>query len=540
MKRKFLTPPDSMRKKWRKTDILTPGQGVPALPVIKYTGTGLGIRAHGEFCGPNYSDGKFQGSVSNPFLDPVDDLDMACRDHDIAYARGGNLLKADLSFARKTIGTGLKGTAFGAAVGMQGLLRGIGILSKGTKRLETDDSFFPVIETGRRMPAKRRSKVVKRKRSTKFTKKRKYKKSSNKKYKRSYSRRRPKSIKFRYNKRNASTLKVEKGGSKSDSEVAYIGHGVAHNRVQLALFMALTKELFASHGVTFKDWNETAINTAVSGTSLSITTYWTFGEDSNSTLQATSYTIPDAASFKTVADNIYSGLYTAWRTSISSTSIDPPSLVKMVLRTGTGAAPDYDLAKIDLRNMRMAVKYKSSIRFQNRTNAYSGGVATESTDVNTQAPVIATQYYGKYGRNFFSTKFTVSAGNGFVPDVVNGYFTQDAATMGNAFAEPPSAATVGAYKKQDYMLHPGQVLVDTWKWDKGFSLNGYIAKTLGGFTSETLPTIYPGYCRMFAFEKLVKFNSDGTNVNIVFELDTELTVSLRHITNGGMAYTIVS
>ncbi len=59
-----------------------------------------------NFCGPYWSDGKFQSSVEDPERKPVNRLDEACRRHDIAYAKAkGDITKlsqADLEFYNET------------------------------------------------------------------------------------------------------------------------------------------------------------------------------------------------------------------------------------------------------------------------------------------------------------------------------------------------------------------------------------------------------------------------------------------------------
>nr|WRQ65316.1 structural protein [Tolivirales sp.] len=77
---------------------------------------------YGNFCGPYWSDGKFQASVE-PTIDAVDDLDETCREHDAAYARGGDLRAADLKFFRQNFGKGFLHTAMAIPVGIQGYLR---------------------------------------------------------------------------------------------------------------------------------------------------------------------------------------------------------------------------------------------------------------------------------------------------------------------------------------------------------------------------------------------------------------------------------
>lgn len=77
---------------------------------------------HGNFCGPGWSDGKYQNSVIGT-LDAIDEFDEICKEHDHQYAVGGDLVEADFKFAKQTIGKNMKMTAAGVAVGLQGAVR---------------------------------------------------------------------------------------------------------------------------------------------------------------------------------------------------------------------------------------------------------------------------------------------------------------------------------------------------------------------------------------------------------------------------------
>lgn len=79
---------------------------------------------HGNWCGPNWSNGKQQSSVRGT-APAVDEFDATCREHDFAYADSSDLRSADLNFARQNIGKGAKRTIAGLAVAAQGLLRPI-------------------------------------------------------------------------------------------------------------------------------------------------------------------------------------------------------------------------------------------------------------------------------------------------------------------------------------------------------------------------------------------------------------------------------
>lgn len=89
---------------------------------------------YGNFCGPYWSDGKFQSSVE-PTVEAIDELDNTCREHDRTYFRKGNLKEADYKFFRQNFGNGLLSTAMAIPVGVQGFLRADDKLSKISQQL---------------------------------------------------------------------------------------------------------------------------------------------------------------------------------------------------------------------------------------------------------------------------------------------------------------------------------------------------------------------------------------------------------------------
>jgi hypothetical protein len=79
-------------------------------------------RIHGNWCGPGWSGGKWQDSVSDD-TPAIDDFDLSCKRHDSRYASGGNLKSADFDFFKENIGKGPLRTLAAVSVGFQGLFR---------------------------------------------------------------------------------------------------------------------------------------------------------------------------------------------------------------------------------------------------------------------------------------------------------------------------------------------------------------------------------------------------------------------------------
>jgi len=73
-----------------------------------------------NYCGPYWSDGKFQPSVAEGESSPVSDVDAACQIHDRDYALAEGavdmLRQADTDFWNATRSLGAKGRLYGGAV----------------------------------------------------------------------------------------------------------------------------------------------------------------------------------------------------------------------------------------------------------------------------------------------------------------------------------------------------------------------------------------------------------------------------------------
>lgn len=80
------------------------------------------MKYHGNYCGPNWSDGKQQPSVVGTVM-PIDEFDNTCRLHDDVYALSGDTEAADYAFYHANIGVGLKRSAAAMVVGAQGIVR---------------------------------------------------------------------------------------------------------------------------------------------------------------------------------------------------------------------------------------------------------------------------------------------------------------------------------------------------------------------------------------------------------------------------------
>lgn len=82
----------------------------------------MSIRYHGNWCGPGWSDGKYQSSVRG-YAPPIDELDVTCQDHDGAYFDGADANIADRTFYEANVGGGFKRSFAAFLVKGQSLVR---------------------------------------------------------------------------------------------------------------------------------------------------------------------------------------------------------------------------------------------------------------------------------------------------------------------------------------------------------------------------------------------------------------------------------
>lgn len=88
----------------------------------------MSFKFHGNWCGPGWSDGKWQLSVKDGKLPAIDELDRVCKIHDQAYAKangnGALQAQADKKFY-ETVNwnDGVKAVAAKIGIGIQGLIK---------------------------------------------------------------------------------------------------------------------------------------------------------------------------------------------------------------------------------------------------------------------------------------------------------------------------------------------------------------------------------------------------------------------------------
>jgi len=507
-------------------------------PYIKQTPTGLGVRAHGNWCGPNWSGGEFQGSVEDENVPSVDTLDELCRQHDGAYARrGSNLLEADVQFAQGAVFEGFQGLMFSAAVAGQALGRAMGILPRtfDPAQVTTETDCFPILKI---MPkyARRRTRRGVRKYAKKNRKTFKSKRKSNKraaKYRRRSTRR---NRRVGYSKVNNSVLRYEAGGTLDDPNAVYLGHGTPTRQLARTFFMSMVRQLLAKYGITFTEWDEEVFKLNNTGPDFDLALFWNYGPQEHIAWKESSILVLPTATYYTLADDLLSKFCADYKAAMDAVDIQyQPVFNKMVLYKGTGEETEnYELASIELRNMKVNYYYSSSLRLQNQTAAGTNGAVT---DVNNVNPLEGKVYFGPKNKNYFPLKYKAPSANdqdykGWTPHVTHGYI-RDLAKYHpeKLFEDLPGARDVHAISTKKFALHPGQIVVDKITHRHTAKIDTFLKNLQNEWTTPTWHGTNLGTCRVMGFEKLLadrSFAPAPGPVKVAWEVNYSVSCSISH------------
>lgn len=228
------------------------------------------LHYHGNYCGPNWSAGKYQGSVIDPNVPAVDDFDYTCLEHDAAYARNYDLAKADFKFGVDNVYKGTKNLLrdpidfrnwkqLAAGAYMIGQSFTHPSQNYDLKVRSHADAFPESVMAPVRKVKQRRmktKKVKKRGRKTtaytksKFNRKRK---RYNKRYRRRYRKRSIKGSNVSF-ERNGYIRVQETRGIVDDKNCIYLGHGPCFSQILEGYHKAIIKKLFMMADIEIDDW----------------------------------------------------------------------------------------------------------------------------------------------------------------------------------------------------------------------------------------------------------------------------------------------
>jgi len=495
----------------------------------------MSFRYHGNYCGPGWSGGKYQNSISLAEGPPaVDDFDQSCRIHDDAYATNKNLKSADYRFFRSNIGRGTKRSLAALGVGAQGWLRSKKknnmAAIRYSKRLKHSKGYS---STGYPSPAR----SSKRKKASTTGKKVSigtqtafgvaagavYKGSSGKhrytKKKRRYRRkkRRGKHVNYR---RDGSTLFQENGGLISDAQCVYVGCGTATRRLFESFFRAVYTLLLRKAGREIGSWEDNLI--AQNGNLFGFT--FTYYQPSvGSAAQQINYIMTTTAiPHKTMVSNIADEVQ-----SVLGAGVRDLEFVSLSMASAS------DIVAI-IRLDQLKLKFKTDVKLtvQNRTRGTGDNQFTDTVGAN---PIDGRVY--KINSNRFSHKGKVvnkDSPLNWDTDVNTGViaygYGQTVGATNNDLIKPPLVSFWHGARGGRIMLQPGNSQsffnsrVQTMSFDHAMNNLGEIIQTSDQNTSSYSKL---GCAVMVAYEKVVDSRADVAidepNIAVAFQVENRIS-----------------
>jgi len=515
----------------------------------------------GGWCGPGYSDGKYQKSVRG-YYTAVDEFDQTCKEHDGAYYDRRGIKAADYEFFRKNIGKGVKRSAAAIAIGTQGLLRknDANNLSSSNNmangyRTPKRVSIASVLNTAKRRAVggrrvlsrgKIRQPVFGRKKTNNYMTgasimpggKVGFKKRSTRKFAKS---RRGKLI------RDGVSVTGEYGDIQSSSSIQQIVT-LGHTSFNLALMQrcfagALFKKLLYQAGAVVQGWDDPIPISAQTGLgflgAIDIIFYFT-NTATNPTQVIQTETLGGLSPTITleVLVSWFCDTTRAWfpkfavPTAGSPTQAAQVNFIKVALVCRTGM-PLVDAAAnvsffvsptcLWLERGKFSYETKSSLKFQNR----SSGTVTESDAVDN-IPLYGKFYEG-FGNGIQPKSSQISANRvSLFGNTLSGVINPQPVVMNNAgFKEPPQPSLLPCKKYGKVTFSPGFVKTSVLTDKKSIGFNALYHIIFENWTLNSLaPTVdyyRLGNWRLFIVEKILQAGgSDSANMVLAYECNYDI------------------
>lgn len=510
------------------------------------------MKYHGNYCGPNWSGGRHQGSVRGSRVPPIDEFDSTCKDHDAIYASARTNKErndADEIFYSKNFGKGIKRTAAALAVGMQKKLRttvGYDLSGQLPSFVSSKKSVevlnvptLTMARTKRRAsavsrPSKKR-KIV-RKRKVRVTKKRR---SVKRRSRRTYKGKRAKKMKSSKFASNGVVIKHENGGSAATNpqDSLYIGHTVAPQRVVQAAYYALVKLMFAKAGIMFQNFDDTVTSRMMQfanarfvrisvqyrldeTNSAAVSSAW-YGYDLDPALAGGAWT------FASLADNL--------RDNVKATIVETVAnagttrIFQFVLThqaSDDGASATLSNVIVD-EELMVDIDYSSKLVCQNRSLNEANSTGTDNVDT---VPMVGKHYKSTAGwLNGFKLKgITHRASGGDLPLFGDGFSgiiqTSSFATQTTILRKPPAGWQLTA-KATPVMFAPGTFLNDMIIFKTHISWNNLMIKLWKyAYTNvaSANENVEFGFAHMFGLESFINDRAGTNQIALAYECNQQV------------------
>lgn len=529
----------------------------------------FGVRYHGNYCGPGWSNRTMEGSVPYGSVRPVDEFDRTCRSHDSKYALGSDLNRADEAFYYANYGKGVKRTLAALAVMAQRRSRGnkqtsTEIMLRPEQIVSSKKMFTPprsaskrkysvAMGTGSSRASSSRSVAVqasgppvlvlqtkrsrlgysKRSRPG-YTKKKRSKGKGKRKTSVKRRKQKKKLSKYAYC-RNGTLLEREIGGSIETVETSFLGH---NNMPQLQVLDAVCRTIilacFAKVGIFISDLKAAILNNPSVGLN-----YWRLriivqptDVDSNTNID----TLIDGTSSDNLVDSA-KRMSTAIRAVIADR---PCTFIKIQLFYDA----DYEIqpgqlrAEFNAQDFMLDLYGRSVMRLQNRT----GGNPIDGTLANTTIDISRNPL--KYRLFDFNGNYVIPRSRGetnpnmsFLGTNENGLITNGTNTYESMNKLLPKSYFTGVSKTTDGKLDPGQIMTSIIESHKKVSLRQFFLKYFYEMNNSDVTTKSKlGKSKMYQWEKLldIRINAEEALIKVGYQLDTVIgckySYKPKHIT----------
>lgn len=513
----------------------------------------LPLRIHGNYVGPGWSAGKYQDSVVDPGVPAVDEFDQTALEHDAAYAQDLDLKKADYKFAKQNIGKGFVRTISGLAVGLQGLLRS-------GEQLNT--FLMPTVAKKRKVY--RKSGGVKKAKKTVRKNRRYAKKAIKKAYRKKAGKRKyGNKVSFKYANIKGYQANIEVNTTDSSANCQYVAYGTPASLIFQSAIRSIWKSTLLKAGLSLKAWTDkvdTANQVALRWT---IQAFRFVGDVSGGDTPVEAIVVIDPAdSHLLICSKMEKTVNDWYKTGTSSLDLARPHLLQSRLESyqdASASTATVIMSKVQLDQQTFNFRCRSKIKMQNRTLSAGTGDNTEGTDVVDRVPLTMKVYRSAKWRDGCVPFIPENPGSrqSFKLNHL-GLITRDASSfqtdsVNNPYRKPVPGFFLGAKKTARYTVQPGQIVADEMYFQCSMKLNTFMQKFGTEGQSRTATFVEElgyeflnngvgvndvGKMTIFAFEKLVSPAAAEKDIEIVSQVDHQVSAYLKTVQARSMPLTV--
>jgi len=320
------------------------------------------------------------------------------------------------------------------------------------------------------------------------------------------------------------TITQETGGIVTDPNCLYVGHSTGTpEQIYRAYMGAVVKELFRQNGTQFGMWEELA---TISGEINCI--YYSTPSSTAEGIVTIAYLSTD--SYYQIVDAVVAALQAAFGTA------QPHEFVRFRISNSSGVS-------IILANkMKVMIDVSSTLVVQNETK--SGTVSVPSTDIEniTNNPIQGYSYEGS--GNYFIPSARTNGDASYLPfraDQTSGVLTNTAAaSLPEVGKEPPKPwFFLGTKRSGKVIIDPGNIKKSYLSTKRTMSIKMFQKIFQDTITDTSQPVVRFGKVRMFSLEKVLNNRTGENDIQIGYEVQQRVSVSISYTNRAATADFVV-